>query len=438
MRSIRQFAACAFGAWAALGGVVVAQNEIGAQGAGANDAATHDAAVAAAVEEVKAEAPKGFWEQDYLTGEWGGLRKQWRDAGVDLQFLLTVDFGKNVTGGVESGGSEVLSVFDAIAALDLDTLFGWSGAKLVADFQLIRGDGLNTMVGAIGGADALDSGPRTQLAQLYLDQSFADGLFKVRLGKFDANYDFAFPATTAPFFNSGVVASPTLLNMPTYPNPAFGAAVYFEPESFYVRAAVMDGASLEGVNTGHHGPGTLFGKPADLYFIVEGGPKWTLGDGLEGKLGVGAWGHNGTFTNFDGSPNEDAWGPYAMLEQRLSRENPSDKDDAQGIAAFLRYGGGSDRIGAVGTHLAGGVTWTGAIDGRDADVAGFSISWSDASSDPSSGFDRSSETAFELFYKLQLAPWLSVQPDVQYFVNPGATSGADDAWLVSLRVFVSF
>lgn len=143
MRRNRHFAVCALGAWAALGGVGVAQYEISAQGAGggSDDAATRAAAIAAAVEDVTAEEPKGFWEQDYLTGEWGGLRKEWRDAGVDLSFLLFVDLGKNLTGGVEPGGDEMLTVFDAIAAFDLDKLFGWSGAKLVADFQLIRGDG---------------------------------------------------------------------------------------------------------------------------------------------------------------------------------------------------------------------------------------------------------------------------------------------------------
>jgi porin len=400
--------------------------------------ASRDAAVAEAVTTAEDAAEPGFWDRDTMTGEWGGLRTRLRDAGVDFSFLLIVDGVKNFHGGAESGGDEFHAVFDAIATFDFDKLFGWKGGSLVADMQFLRGDPANDVVGALGGVNALDTAPRTQLAQLYFDQTFADGLFKVRLGKFDANYDFAFPAAAGPFVNSSAAASPTLLSMPTYPNPAFGAAFYFEPETWYFRAAVMDGAALEGVNTGHHGPRTLFGRPADLYYIAEGGPKWTLGGDLPGKFTIGAWYHDGTFSRFDGGSEDGEIGPYLMIEQRLSRENPGEKDDAQGFDAFLRYGHASDAISAVDHHVLVGVTYTGPIDGRDDDVLGAAVSWLHTSDDPSSGFDRSAEFAVEAFYKIQICPWCSLQPDLQYVVNPGGVSGVDDAWLASLRLFVSF
>lgn len=402
------------------------------------ESSSRDARVEAAVEQATDEAPRGFWEQDTMTGEWGGLRTRLRDAGVDFSFLLLLDGAKNFHGGSESGGDEFHAVFDAIATFDFDMLFGWKGGVLVADMQFMRGNPANDVVGALGGVNALDSSPRTQLAQIYFDQSFGDGLFKVRLGKFDANYDFAFPATSGPFVTLAAPWSPTLLGMPTYPDPAFGAAFYLEPESWYLRAAIMDGAGVEGVTTGNRGPGTLFGSPADLYYVAEGGPKWELDGGLNGKFTIGAWYHDGTFARFDGGAESGEFGPYVLVEQRLYRENPADKDDDQGLGAFLRFGHVADDVSVANNHVLLGVTYTGAFDGRDADVVGFAASWVDVTDDPFSGFDRSSELTFEAFYKIQIAPWCSLQPDLQYVVNPGGVSGVEDAWLATLRLFISF
>ncbi len=435
-----------FTAFAVFGSVwASAQNADGTQaalaeieGARGESSPTREALVDEAVARVSEEEPKGFFEQDTMTGEWGGLRTRLRDAGVDLSFLLILDGAKNFHGGSESGGDEFRSAFDAIATFDFDKLFGWKGGVLVADMQFLRGDPVNDVVGSLGGVNALDAEPRTQLAQIYFEQSFADGLFKVRLGKFDANYDFAFPAISGPFITTAAPWGPTLLGMPTYPDPSFGAAFYVEPESWYLRAAIMDGAALEGVKTGNRGPGTLFGGPADLYYVAEGGPKWELDGGLAGKLAIGAWYHDGSFARFDGGTESGEFGPYLMVEQRLSRENPADKDDEQGFNGFLRFGHASNEVAAANNHVLLGVTYTGAIDGRDADIVGFAASWVDVTDDPFSGFDRSSEVTFEAFYKIQIAPWCSLQPDLQYVVNPGGVSGVDDAWLASLRLFISF
>jgi porin len=50
----------------------------------------------------------------------------------------------------------------------------------------------------------------------------------------------------------------------------------------------------------------------------------------------------------------------------------------------------------------------------------------------SGGLSEGNETAFEIFYKVQVLPWLSVQPDVQYIVNPGGDG--EDAVAIGLRL----
>ena len=48
------------------------------------------------------------------------------------------------------------------------------------------------------------------------------------------------------------------------------------------------------------------------------------------------------------------------------------------------------------------------------------------------------ETNIELTYRAALAPWLTLQPDMQYTINPGARPELKDALLLGLRVEVGF
>ncbi len=58
---------------------------------------------------------------------------------------------------------------------------------------------------------------------------------------------------------------------------------------------------------------------------------------------------------------------------------------------------------------------------------------------------RSAETVFEASYSVQLAPWWTVQPDVQYIVRPGGNVPHPDtdepvrnAFIVGVRSSVNF
>ena len=44
------------------------------------------------------------------------------------------------------------------------------------------------------------------------------------------------------------------------------------------------------------------------------------------------------------------------------------------------------------------------------------------------------ETTVELTYRAQVTPWLAVQPDVQYVINPGADPALKNALVVGLRL----
>src|SRR5450432_3793309 len=82
--------------------------------------------------------------------------------------------------------------------------------------------------------------------------------------------------------------------------------------------------------------------------------------------------------------------------------------------------------------------------GRRIDVAGlavghFSISDEFSRSQQRQGNPSStSETVIEATYRINLAPWWSVQPDFQYVINPSGLSGSNDAAIFGVRTAIAF
>jgi porin len=50
---------------------------------------------------------------------------------------------------------------------------------------------------------------------------------------------------------------------------------------------------------------------------------------------------------------------------------------------------------------------------------------------------RRSETVYELSYIAQIAPWWSIQPDLQYIVRPNGGQNAEDPTLTVSHAFVA-
>ncbi len=124
-----------------------------------------------------------------------------------------------------------------------------------------------------------------------------------------------------------------------------------------------------------------------------------------------------------------------MLDQVLWRANSADDKDTGTIAAFLQYGYSDPRVATISQHVGGGVTWTGAIPSRQSDVLGLGASLAIWGDDPTLA---GAELEVELFYKLQLTPYLSIRPDLQYIHNPGGVKGRDAALVGTLRVVIEF
>jgi porin len=92
-----------------------------------------------------------------------------------------------------------------------------------------------------------------------------------------------------------------------------------------------------------------------------------------------------------------------------------------------------------------GARYTGLFDSRPQDKIGLGVIYSDngtaysqAYSDAQGGRKLGGEYTFELDYQYNPTPWFSLQPDLQYIVDPGGDYQRSDILVLGLRTIVHF
>jgi len=264
----------------------------------------------------------------------------------------------------------------------------------------------------------------------------------VKVGKVDANSEFAYVENGGEFLNFSMSVSPTIFfAMPTIPNSSTSINLFVNPiEELYVSLGIYDGAKQEGKNTGTHGTGTFFNDPADLFLIGEVGGTWSGKDEkYPGRIGAGVWHHNGTFDRFDELTTESGTsGFYLVLDQTLWSQEGRKQGEGQTVDAFLQYGFADEAVSDVKHHFGSGLVWNGPFGRRENDAFGLGATWVDFSNEPLAGYTEPFEIAYEMFYKFQICENFSLKPDIQYIVNPGGDKTINDATVTTVRLELSF
>ncbi|MBL8856943.1 MAG: carbohydrate porin [Planctomycetes bacterium] len=364
--------------------------------------------------------------------EVGDLRRQWHDAGYTLEAYLTVDSSAHPSGGADAGSTAMRALLDVVLSIDSARAMGYEGGKWVVGVQGITGDNGSGEVGVLQNYSNIDAvEDRLQINRLWYQHSWHEGETLVRIGKIDANSMFAGSVNASHFIHSSMGYSPTILGLPTYPDPAFGAAVEHKLTSaLSVSAGLFDGAGRAGVKTGLHGLGSTFERPGDAFMIAQGTYAWQDAETPVGNVSIGAWKHTGNFARFDGGTDDGTSGFYSVIEQRIDV-------DGRALNTFMQLGTADGDVAPIKNHVGLGLTTSDLFLPQYHDTLGLGVSWGETSSASGAGFTASSETAIELFYGAQLVPGVRIKPDIQYIRNPGGDSSLDDAWVLTLRMTVS-
>ncbi len=362
----------------------------------------------------------------------------------ELSAFLVVDASQSLHGGKTTHRGAIRHLFELSLSAETEPLFGWSGGTLNATFQNQAGRDGSALIGDLQVFSNIDADGRTQVSELWYEHILEDAPWRVRIGKVDANTQFAFVEYGLEFLQSSMGFSPTIFVLPTYPDPAFSANVFYEPdEGFFTGAGIYDGSLAQGIPTGSRGISRLL-HGTDVFVIGKAGWRWNAGRQLEdgsaalpGRVSAGGWFHNGQFDRFDGSRQSGTGGLYLLLDQLVYRET-ADPEDGQGLGVFVQYGYADPDVSDFEHHLGTGMTWTGAIPNRDIDALGLGLSFAGLSQHPGAGFAEPFELSTELFYSVHAAEFATVVFDLQHIVNPSGRSDIPDALVGTLRLILAY
>jgi porin len=149
-----------------------------------------------------------------------------------------------------------------------------------------------------------------------------------------------------------------------------------------------------------------------------------------GALQLGLWHYTTRFDSID--PDVDSKqlsrGAYALVERQVAALGTST------LRAWARIGVASGRANPIGLYLGGGVAWR----SRNGEL-GLAIAHA-RRGDPAQratladgGPTDRAETTTELTYARRLIPGVTIQPDLQYVINPGWLPRRGDALVAGVR-----
>src|SRR5262249_43434100 len=188
-----------------------------------------------------------LWERDLLTGDWGGLRTNLENRGLQLGVNYIGEGLTSMTGGIRRGPIYE-DRWEMFMTVDLEKAVGWSGATFHANAYQIDGRGLsennldNLLV-----ASGIEATRSSRLFDLWLQQDLFGGVLQVRAGQLAADDEFFISQYAANFINStfgwpGITMADLPSGGPAYPLSTPGVRLRFAPdERFSLMAAAFNG-----------------------------------------------------------------------------------------------------------------------------------------------------------------------------------------------------
>jgi porin len=388
-------------------------------------------------------APAGARAEDQstLTGDWGGARTRYLDAGVNFRGDYVSETFANVSGGLQRG-STYAQQLRLGADVDMDRLAGWSGATLHLTINDRRGAGVSAdYIGNRLPVQEVYGGPYTRLSEASIEQNLLEGRLNLRLGFFAMGNDLGGQIIGCQLVNAAFCAHPLSLSGNSgwynYPNARWGAAVRYKlaPE-LLVRTGVYQDNPRLGDKENAFRPFAAGTAGVVLPLELEYAPGSALHSAaLPGhyKLGVlydtARVARKGEVGAVSGTVS-GRYGIYLLADQMVLRDGPG----GRGLSVFGQFTANPRSSAQITRWVAAGLVKTGTLKGRDADTVALGVVHaqvnprlraSAADSSPETGGYASlpaGETVVELSYGLQALRWLGVRADLQYVVDPGAFS----------------
>jgi len=418
-------------------------------------------------QEFEAEA-KSWFEQPYLTGNWGGLRTRLRDMGITPSLTFFTDVQGNPVGGQTHGFRESDN-WGLDVIMDMDKLADLKGSQFHVSFALRSGTSLTDEdIGNVFNVAQTCCQHTYWLVNVDWQQRLFGDLLELRGGRIAAGDDFMTSPLYGYFLQSGIDGNTggIFFNVPmtVYPTATWGIRARVMPiPQIYVMAGVYNGDPTLVKNEKHGVDWTMRGPlfaMGEVGFRLNQEPGAT---GLPGNYKVGGYYAAGDYPDlyFDvqgGAASVSGLPPlvhrggnggfYFLLDQTVYQ--PGGPESRRGLIPFLSLLFAPDTsINTMPFFLNGGLVYRGPFASRPHDRAAFGVVYGSFSNElarsqrasrraGSAVGIQSYELVLELTYRFQLTGWLRMQPNVQYIINPGATGSIPDALVVGFQLSANF
>jgi porin len=186
--------------------------------------------------------------------------------------------------------------------------------------------------------------------------------------------------------------------------------------------------------------------------------------GLPGTYRVGYFYYTGRFDTYSQKTQKGNYGYYAMFEQKVWEPNELEDDGSRterGIYPLASITFAPKNRNFIPFFFNVGVIYKGPFDVRPDDVLALGYAYGKFSTDlrhlqrqAQAGVELNSigeslidhfgdepqnfESVIELDYWIQVTPWFSFTPDLQYIINPNGTNNIPNALIVGAEIAITF
>jgi porin len=408
---------------------------------------------------------------DHLFGDWGGLRTELHNVGIDLAFDWVSEVAGNVSGGVKQGTTYAGQVgFEA--DIDWEKLAGLKG--LSTHTVIVNRQGANASenfgdnlipVQEIYGAGG---NVLVHLVYTYAEQSLLNGRVDIAVGRMPVLNDFDASPLNCNFMNNGLCGNPKELpggdiGMSSYPDAVWGGRIRVRPTpQTYIQTGVYQ------VNQGLYGNANY---RSGFYFTgsQDSGVEVPVEIAYEPLVGPQEMpGHYKLGFAYDSSTNTEYFESAAALlsgqrgtgnktnywiamDQMIHRNGPGATDGIILLAGFVHS---DPALSAYADQV-----YVAALDrdfwpSRPLDTIGILFNYQHVSGqlateqtlDEEFGLPiangatgiQTDEEILEVNYDIHLFRGVSFQPDFQYVFRPNAQSNIRDAAVFGFKSHISF
>ena len=405
-----------------------------------------------------------------------GVRSAFAQRGVIFAVNYIGEVLGNPTGGYRQGTTYDGRLELAVQA-DLEKGIGWPGMSFFANGYQIHGESISAEnLGVLMPVSFIEATPTTRLFEIWLEQKLWDDRLSIRFGQIAADSEFLLSKGGEAFLN-GTWGWPSITtanmpqNGPAYPLATPGVRVAFAPDDQLGFLVGVFNGDPAGDCSPEEGPqvcnpyGLLFPIDAPPLLMVEGAYKYNQGPGeLAGTVKLGGYYNFGEFEHqrvvaggvriafakarllgVDGD-----YGLYGIIDQMIYRVPGA--GDPKGVSLFGRVVGAPEH-NPINLYWEAGITFAGLHAARPGDVLGIGFARTGISpevSDLEKTLGRpivaNYEAVVEASYIAEIVPGFIVQPDFQYFWNPGGhvrdpndpTKAVPDAAVLGLRTTINY